>query len=58
MCRLFTLRAGTRTMAAERSKKAESGASSFKIKSLGYFLCAYKESNAPARRNPNNQTTE
>jgi hypothetical protein len=41
----------TRTMAAERSKEASSGAPFF-----GYFLCACKESNAPARRNPNDQT--
>jgi hypothetical protein len=34
-------------MAAERSKEASLGASSFKVKSLGYFLCTSKESMSP-----------
>jgi hypothetical protein len=47
MCRLFTLKAGARTLTAKHSKKASLGASSFKVKSLGYFLCTSKESMSP-----------
>jgi hypothetical protein len=34
-------------MTPERSEKASLGASSFKVKSLGYFLCTSKESMSP-----------
>ncbi len=37
-------------------RKGFIGGAFFKVKSLGYFLCACKESDAPARRNTNHQT--
>ena len=58
MFRLFTLKAGRPSNDLRAQRKGFVGGAFFELKSLGYFLCACKESNAPARRKTDHQVTK